>query len=265
MKVMRAGLAVLALAGTAMMASARPVDGATVHMRLFNDDSDSNATFVNNYPSSISISDQNVNGDGVGGEFANRHNFRLTNGGVETFSNATAFSFSSDVKIDGPGFAEGGLNISPWWSQQIDGNFMLNTGNHEVAIFGGRLPFYSFTANHGVKYFAGETVRCGVTYNPNGLSSGSPGTIEYTYTNGSGTYSSGLIAFDQGNPAEDPPHGLWGLLNDYTVGGYYMPYIDSFAADPSSAITFSNMTYVPAPASAALLGVVGVFAGRRRR
>ena len=266
MKSMRPGFALVVLAGIAMTVSARPVDGANVHLRIFNDDSDSNASFVNNYPASISISDGPVNGDGVGGEFANRHNFRLSDGGVDrAFANSTSFSFSADVRIDGPGFAEGGLNISPWWSQQVDGNFMLNTGNHEVAIFGGRLPFYSFTANHGVKYFAGQTVRCGVNYDANSLTAGDPGTIEYTYFDGVNTYSSGLIAFDQGNPAEDPPHGLWGLLNSYMVGGYYMPYIDTFSTDPSSSINFSHIEYVPAPATATLLGLAGLVAGRRRR
>lgn len=265
---MRSGIALLAVAGIAAIASARPVDSATVTTRIFNDDADSNLTVVNNYPSLISIADANVNGDGVGGEFANRHNFRLASGGVTAeFANSQSFSFSSNVRIDGPGAAEGGLNISPWWSKAIDGNFMLNTGNHEVAIFGGRLPFYSFTAQHGVKYFAGQTVRLGVTYSANGLSAGSPGTIEYTYFDGVNTFSSGAIAFDQGNPAEDPPHGLWGLLNDYTVGGYYMPFVDSFVADPSSQITFSDISYtaVPTPAALALAGVAGLAASRRRR
>ncbi len=265
MNAFRAGIAVFAIAGAALSASGRP-DGAHVNLRVWNDDSDSNASAVNNYPSSISIVDQNVNGDGVGGEFANRHNFRLSQGGVdEAFSNNVGFSFSADVQLDGPGFAEGGLNISPWWSQEVDGNFMLNTGNHEVAVFGGRLPFYSFTNSQGVHYTAGQKVRCGVIYNPHSLTAGDPGTIEYTYFDGVNSYTSGVIAFDQGNPAEDPPHGLWGLLNDYMVGGYYMPYIDTFAPDPSSAITFSNIDYVPAPGAAALLGLAGLVAGRRRR
>ena len=32
-------------------------------------------------------------------------------------------------------------------------------------------------------------------------------------------YTSGLLAFDQGNPAEDPPHGLYGALNPWYAGG----------------------------------------------
>jgi hypothetical protein len=267
MKSMRC-IALLAVAGIATVASARPVDGANVQTRIFNDDADSNLTVVNNYPSLISIADANVNGDGVGGEFANRHNFRLSSGGVDAeFANSQSFSFSTNVRIDGPGAAEGGLNVSPWWSKEIDGNFMLNTGNNEVAIFGGRLPFFSFTATHGVKYFAGQTVRLGVNYSANSLSAGDPGTIEYTYFDGVNTYSSGVLAFDMGNPAEDPPHGLWGLLNDYTVGGYYMPFVDSFVPDPSSSITFSDLSYtaVPAPASAVLMGMAGIVASRRRR
>lgn len=266
MNVMRAGLAVFALAGVAMSASARPVDGANIHTRIFNDDPDSFITTSNSFPGSIKIEDAKLDGDGLPGEFANRHNFRLSSGGVDAvFANNQGFSFSSDVMLSGSGFGEGGLNISPWWSQQIDGNFMLNTGNNEVAIFGGRLPFYSFTANHGVKYFKGTTVTCGVIYDPNSLSAGDPGTIEYTYTDSTGSYSSGAIAFDQGNPAEDPPHGLWGLLNEYTVGGYFQPYIDVGNSDNNMAIEFSNMRYVPAPGAAGLLAVAGLVAIRRRR
>ncbi|MCC6427451.1 MAG: hypothetical protein IT435_11590 [Phycisphaerales bacterium] len=266
MNATRAGIAVLVLAGAAMSAAARPVDGANIHERIFNDDSDSFVTSVNNYPSLISINDAKLDGDGAGSEFANRHSFRLSDGGTDAaFANNVSFSMFSDITISGEGFAEGGLNISPWWSQQIDGNFMLNTGNHEVAVFGGRLPFYSFTANHGVKYFNGQTVTCGVIYNANSLTAGDPGTIEYIYNDGTNTFSSGAIAFDQGNPNEDPPHGLWGLLNDYMVGGYFQPFINPGEPDNDLTIKFENIRYVPAPGAAALLGLAGLGICRRRR
>jgi hypothetical protein len=46
-----------------------------------------------------------------------------------------------------------------------------------------------------------------------------PATIEYIYDDGL-PVSSGQIPFDEGNPAEDPPHGVFGILNFANVGGY---------------------------------------------
>ena len=131
----------------------------------------------------------------------------------------------SPSKLSGSGRGEGGMQISPWWSHEVDGAFYINAdpvGFGEIACFGGRLPFYSFTTAYGLHYNKGETVYIEMTYSPNGLNSGSPATIDYVYRDGSGTYDSGPLAFDQGNTAEDPPYGLWGMLNDGRVGAYVM-------------------------------------------
>ncbi len=42
----------------------------------------------------------------------------------------------------------------------------------------------------------------------------------YVITIGANSYTSGPLAFDMGNPAEDPPYGLWGILNQARVGGF---------------------------------------------
>jgi hypothetical protein len=136
-----------------------------------------------------------------------------------------------------------------------------------VAAFGGRLPFYNFTANHGVTYAAGTTIHQRMIYQPNGLSQGSPGTIEYIYTDASGTYSSGPLAFDEGNPNEDPPYGLWGILNDARVGG--MVQVMNFDQNQHSAgIRFENMRIlaVPEPTTFVLFGLalIGLMGIRRR-
>jgi len=75
-------------------------------------------------------------------------------------------------------------------------------------------------------------------------------------------YSSGALAFDQGNPAEDPPHGLWGLLTPFGVGGYFQPQVGNPLWEQ---IEFGDMNYVPEPATMALLGLGSLFLVRRRK
>ena len=47
-------------------------------------------------------------------------------------------------------------------------------------------------------------------------------------------YTSGPLPFDQGNPAEDPPHGLWGIGSPSYVGGHVQ--ILWQAGGPSSSL-----------------------------
>ena len=123
-------------------------NGAQIHTRVFNDCPTSTLTVTNAYPSSISISDQHVDCYG----YANLHTWSFsTDGGLTKaiFENCSSYRFCANVVLTGTGSGEGGLRLAPWWSPDADGKFMLNTGG-EIACFGGRLPFYSFTANYGV-------------------------------------------------------------------------------------------------------------------
>ena len=259
-----AAVALVLLAG--MSAMATPIiDSAVLNLRLWNDDPDSVLSSGNLYPGSIFIQDLQLDGDGQGGEYANRHNFRLSdNGGISAanFMNGDGFTFFSDVTISGTGNGEGGLSLSPWWSQNHDGIFMLKTTDGEIACFGGRLPFYSFTVNQGLTYTKGETVRLGLVYDPHSLTQQDPGTIEYWLYKNSTWYTSGLIPFDQGNPAEG--YGEYGILDFAQVGGLFQPYI--VVGDPTNGlrIDYGNMVFTPEPASLALLCVAGLLALRRR-
>ena len=252
------------------------INGAVLNTRVFNDDSDSVLTATNNYPTSITIKDEEL--DGVGGfGFANLHNFRLSDDSgtsAAVFDNADYFEFYADVTITGSAVSAAGLSVAPWWSQDVDGRFNLRTSDGEIAVFGGRLPFYSFTGSQGLTYTQGTTVRLGVIYDPHSLSAVEPGTIEYLLTIGSTNYSSGLLTFDQGNPAEDPPYGLWGILNDARVGGYLQSQIDVGNSENWGQAVFANMEFysepsiVPIPAAAwlfgsGLLGLVGM--ARRKK
>jgi hypothetical protein len=262
---MKAAVA-LVIAGAAIPALATPlIDSAVINLRLWNDDPDSIVTDGNLYPTSLWIQDAQLDGDGQGGEYANRHNFRLSdNGGISAanFMNGDGFTFFSDVTISGSGNAEGGLNLSPWWSQNFDGVFMARTTDGEISCWGGRLPFYNFTASQGLHYTKGETVRMGLVYDPHSLTEQDPGTIEYRLLQGGTWYTSGVLPFDQGNPNE--PYGLYGILDYAQVGGYFQPYI--VVGDPTNwlRIDYANMVFTPEPTSLALVCVAGLLALRRR-
>lgn len=254
-------VALAVLCGTTQVIASPAINSAVINTRIWNDNSTSIVTTSNSYPSSITIKDEQI----VGVGWANLHNFRLSADGGSTaasFANADAFEFAADVTITGTAVSEAGLLVSPWWSLDADGRFQIRAGeNGEIACFGGRLPFYSFTGSQSLTYTLGNTVRLGVKYRPNSLSAGDPATIEYLLTMGATNYTSGALAFDEGNPAEDPPHGLWGMLTPAGVGGFFQPRVGAVAWEQ---VEFGDMNYVPEPATMALLALGSLFLRRRK-
>ncbi len=233
----------LTMAGAAF-ATPAPTS-AKLDLRIFNDCPLSTLTPVNSYPASISIADA-MHPACVG--YANLHSWSFSeDGGVTSslFVNGSNFVACAYFKIDGVGAeGEGGLRYGPWWSPIVDGRFMANIGNGEIACFGGRLPFYSFTASHGITYVKGTTIFMQMTYTANGLSSGSPATIQYRVINGAGTFDSPALPYDEGNAAEG--RGTWGALHDGMVGGYFQPRANNSALTATwSEICFSNNDVVP--------------------
>ncbi len=242
-------MAALALALCAGAAAATPnPDGAVIIERVFNDCPGTTLTTTNMYPFEIGIEEVGSNCFG----WANLHVWRFAVGGAEAlFPNNSAFRFSANLTIGGNGQSEAGLQVAPWWSQ-ADGRLNVRTTDGEVACFGGRLPFYSFTGSHGVVYAKGNTINLCITYLPNGLSETNPATIQYALFYDGAMYNSGALPFDQGNPAEDPPYGLWGMLNDGKVGGHFQP-LWALGGDPGATVTavwddicFQNLDLVPA-------------------
>ena len=209
-------VALVALAAGSVFAAGVP-NSATVITRIFNDDPFSNLTVVNNYPSLVSFTDEVVPPAG----WANLHAWRFSQDGANPmqFANNDGFAIAASVRVSGTGDGEAGIQITPWWSE-ADGRFNIRTPDGEVACFGGRLPFYSFTAQQGKSYVKGTWVHLTMIYRPNqDMDASHPATIEYIYDDGI-PVSSGQLAFDMGNPSEDPPHGLWGILNFAHAGGY---------------------------------------------
>ncbi|MGH7724860.1 MAG: hypothetical protein ACREOU_05470 [Candidatus Eiseniibacteriota bacterium] len=260
MKTTRSGLALFAIATLAgatlavapALATPTP-NGAEIRTRIFNDCPTSVVTTVNSYPAQIIIDDAQVDCP-LG--FANRHAWSFSeDGGVTSaaFANFSAWKISAIFTLSGATQGEGGLRISPWFSQYVDGTIMCRTNDGEISVFGGRLPFYNFTAAYGIHYVKGTSIYLEALYIPNGLSMASPATIEYRIVYGGSFYSSGPLAFDEGNPAEDPPYGLWGILNDARVGGWVqviLPHADGGQLRAEwGDIKFENLDRVDAEAT----------------
>jgi hypothetical protein len=205
----------------ATAAFATPVpNSAVIHTRVFDDCPISILTVNNNFPAIIEIDDQNQPPDPLCSGFANLHTWRFSTDGVNDiqFLNEDTFEYSCEIVLTGIG--EGGLNLAPWWGPQTDGLMNIRTTDGEIACFGGRMPFYSFTGAHGLVYTSGTPILAGISYIPNGLSGASPAQVIYSIRYNAINYTSGPLNFDQGNPAEDPPHGQWGALTPWYAGGH---------------------------------------------
>ncbi|MFH0982704.1 MAG: PEP-CTERM sorting domain-containing protein [Planctomycetota bacterium] len=250
----------LLVLGSAVPALATPVvNSAVLHPRVFDDFSDSTLTQGDAYPSSMLFEDT-IGADTQG--WANLHTWRFSanNFTDAQFANADQFSFSADLVISGTAYAEAGLQISPWWSPQVDGRLNVKVSG-EIAAFGGRLPFYSFTASHGLSYVRGDTIHLEMIYDPNSLSMADPGTIEYKVTYNSVSYTSGELLFDEGNPAEG--HGSWGILSPAYAGGHLQAF--NGAPEGTARADWTNITFIPEPGTLALLAIGGLMTLIRRR
>jgi len=260
-KVLFAATLLLAILAGTSLATEVPTN-AVVLERIFNDSFASILTVNNNFPALISVEDQCAGPLG----WANLHAWRFSSDGVVPyeFANTDGFAFSADVTLTGTGDGETGLQVAPWWSQ-ADGRFNMRTPDGEVACFGGRLPFYSFTASQGVSYVKGTTVRLTIIYTPNNdMDAAHPATIEYMYDDGT-VYTSGPLPFDEGNPAEDPPHGLWGILTPAQAGGHVQFNNMTGAGDGATLhaewanITFQDLGSVVATEGSTWGGVKAMF------
>jgi hypothetical protein len=247
-----AGLTLLTALATQGMAQTPNPNSAVIKTRIFNDCPFSRVTVVNNYPALISIQDDSVACSG----FANLHNWTFSTDGTTgaQFPNSSDFSVSTDLVLDGTGTrGEAGLRVSPWYGQDTDGRFNIKIDpsdpahDGEIACFGGRLPFFSFTTAYGLHYVKGTPIHLAITVKPHAVNSASPLTFQYDLTYQGNSYTSGQLRVDSGNPNEDPPHGLWGLLNFAEVGGYFQPRLDLGNFNNKLKATFTNIRFVICP------------------
>lgn len=172
---LRSAWSVLAFAAAvATQAQVSTINGMKVDARWWNDFPSSTFSSVNNYPTTVSISDHGLTSTGNG--YANRHIFRFSAdggatayqspGGNDTFEVTTLATVNSTGVTGGfPRRIEGGPwcrtpIIGGWWSEFQ----MILTNDGEVACFGAPIPFYSFTVQQGVSYPQGTQVRVGYRY-----------------------------------------------------------------------------------------------------
>jgi hypothetical protein len=235
--------AILTIGLVPLAGAATPNPTSAVLMpRVFNDCPASTLTQLNNYPAEISFLDQGSSCFG----YANLHLWRFSVDGTNEvlFPNRCAFKFSADLVVSGDGEGEAGLQIAPWWSES-DGRINCRTTDGEIACFGGRLPFYSFTATYGLNYVKGDTIHLEMEYNAHELTSASPGTIIYTVVYGGMTYSSGPLAFDAGTISEG--YGGWGILDAAKVGGHVQVLWQNGGPDTSLHAQWLNIQYAEQP------------------
>lgn len=233
--------AALMLAASIAGATTTP-NGAALQLRFFNDDPFSTLNTVVNYPAQIVFDD--VKFPGATG-FANLHMWKFSSDGglnVHEFQNADNFHFCADLVITGDGHCEAGLNIAPWWFPG-DGRINFRTTDGEIASFGGRMPFKSWTADNGLHYVKGEPLHIEMTYLAHSLSAADPGTFEYSFVYQGNTYHLGPIALDMGNPSEDPPHGLWGCLTPAFAGGFMQYFIGGSPDGGNAHCEWSNICF----------------------
>lgn len=235
----------------ASLAWSTPVPNSAIfHLRVFNDCPISTLNTTNLFPGLIEINDQNQPPQPECSGFANMHTWRFSTDGVNPiqFQNGDTFEYGATVVLNGAG--EGGLSLAPWWSPDADGLFNVRTTDGEIACFGGRMPFFTFTGAFGLTYVNNTPIRLVISYLPRGLSSTSPAQVIYSVRYNSINYTSGPLNFDQGNPAEDPPHGQWGALNPWYAGGHVKMFCFPTGVPHGMDATWTDITYSDTPVPA---------------
>ena len=242
-------------------ASAQAIDSFNATPRVFNDFTTSNlaVTDPGTNPGTYVFNESGFVNDGVGGNFANRHDVRASSdGGVtnRTFSIGQGFTISTTLTLDVSSTAtvkEAGFRIIG--NPTGEALFIVKT-NGEIAAFGGGAPFKSFAgAGSANGYVEGTPILMGMTYTPPGGSS--KGFLEYFINRGQGLETTGKLLYSnlEGGPV------------NFQLGVYTQTPPDlNFAGGETIVTTFSNLSasLVPEPASLASLALGGLLLRRRR-
>jgi hypothetical protein len=264
-------LAALTLPAMAMAQPGPAINGIKSNLRTFNDFTTTtlaptNGNSVNlGLPSSASVAESAFADDGIGGNFANRHDFTLSaNGGAANavFSINDSYTVSSIVNLAVGSNAprkEAGWRINS--NVTGDALFLVNSDAGEIVAFGGGAPFKSFSASTG-PYTPGTSLLMGFTMKGGGAP-GVPNTIEYfidrTPLDAAGRETSGPLAFD--NLEKGP-------LN-YNVAVYVQatPNLQNTAEFVNASFSDIRYSAIPEPTAAVslVMGLIGWGACFRKR
>ena len=204
------------------------INSAVVTPRKYNDVPAATLTVVTNYPSLISINEQNVS-SATG--FANRDEWHFSRDGGKTaypFQSNDYFQVSMKVTLVGdpatPRKEAGFVFNNP---ANDGGEFILDTDAHEVVAFGGYLPFYAFP-----KFFnSGETVTMGITY----------------FRDQAGKNAIIYTANGTNSPPLEFSNTEQGVINNTTIGGYFQIQTTSTNPTNSGSASFANISIATAP------------------
>lgn len=266
-----AALAALLVAGVAQAGPA--INGLKLSTRVFNDFTTTTLATTNGNSvnagaaSTVTISESGFVNDGVGGNFANRHDVTLSpdlGASNQLFDIDDSYSVWTTVTLAVGSNAprkEAGFHIT----SQVTGtaSFIINSDAGEIVAFGGGAPFKSFgNLSGGNGYVAGTPILMGFTMRAAGDGNGAgQSTIEYFINRGLGLETSGPL----------PYANLEGGPVNYSISMYTQtsPNLNNPAEFANT--TFANIHYsptpVPEPATAglALLATLGFISLRRMR
>lgn len=248
-----AGLGCVAALGFGTTAAARPVtdiNDLRIQLRRFNDFPNTALASVENYPASWSVMESGFPTTGSGGLNQHIGSFSADGGATKyPFQNQDPFDISFDLNLNAGSVAprkEAGFRFDSLIAGEA---FFFVTSDGEVAAFGAFLPFFSFG---GDAYTPGTTANMRMVYRPG---AGGPGTstMEYLF-NGA---SSGQL------PMTNTENGV---ITGTVDGLYIQAGADRANSAEFVSAVFSNFVVaVPAPASAMLIGMLGLAGLRRRR
>lgn len=252
------GLMVMCGCAAGALASSGDIGSYIDAPRLFNDRPNSSLFFQSSYSPSNGSLIIRESEYGQGG-FANRHATWFANGAGTSkvdFDFGDGFDFSMKLRVnaaDSVGNVEAGFQADLFGF----GLFGVLTTNGEIAAFGSVLPFHSFGA--GV-YNVGDEVMLRMIHRPGDSEFGAiKSTMEYMYNNlttGSGWVSSGEKDFTT------LEGGIPSFFDMFFGAGAQINNPDPVDGNVNIEMT---MISIPAPGAAALLGLGGLVAMRRRR